>query len=129
MWVMAALKLKVACPAWGASGMGVHPEEELAELDGLGVLHQHLPHDALDHEPSSQSANNPRRPWFAPGWGASRGIFTSGGMMSGFWAPKVTRAPPGPSAWRSRAPPPPPGDERRPRAAPRRRPRGTRLAR
>src|SRR5882724_4112984 len=48
MWVMAALKLKVACPAWGASGMGVHPEEELSELDGLGVLHEHLPHHARD---------------------------------------------------------------------------------
>src|SRR5947199_9252197 len=50
MWVMAALKLKDACPAWGASGMGVHPEEELAELDGLGVLHEHLPHHARDLE-------------------------------------------------------------------------------
>src|SRR2546422_8291425 len=48
MWVMAALKLKVACPAWGASAMGVHPEEELSELDGLGVLHEHLPHHARD---------------------------------------------------------------------------------
>src|SRR5437667_10848150 len=48
MWVMAALKLKVACPAWGASGMGVHPEAELSELDGLGVLHEHLPHHARD---------------------------------------------------------------------------------
>src|SRR4029077_5071027 len=44
IWVMAALKLNVACPAWGASGIGVHPEEELSELDGLRVLHQHLPH-------------------------------------------------------------------------------------
>src|SRR5881628_800276 len=48
IWVMAALKLNVACPAWGASGMGVHPEEELSELDGLRVLHQHLPHHARD---------------------------------------------------------------------------------
>src|SRR5207247_9556629 len=48
MWVMAALKLKVACPAWGASGMVVHPEEELSELDGLGALHEHLPHHARD---------------------------------------------------------------------------------
>src|SRR5207249_6168018 len=46
MWVMAALKLNVACPPWGASAMGVHPEEELSELDGLGVLHQHFPHHA-----------------------------------------------------------------------------------
>src|SRR3989441_8296149 len=46
--VMAALKLKVACPACGASGMRVHPEEELAELDGLGVLHEHLPYHARD---------------------------------------------------------------------------------
>src|SRR5213594_3605113 len=48
IWVMAALKLKVACPACGASGMGVHPEEELSELDRLGVLHQYLPHHARD---------------------------------------------------------------------------------
>src|SRR5437870_12741856 len=48
IWVMAALKLNVACPAWGASAMGVHPEEELSELDGLRVLHQDLPHDACD---------------------------------------------------------------------------------
>src|SRR5438034_3812923 len=48
IWVMAALKLNVACPAWGASGMGVHPEEELTELDGLRVLHQDLPHHARD---------------------------------------------------------------------------------
>src|SRR2546425_3289650 len=48
IWVMAALKLNVACPPWGASGMRVHPEEELSELDGLGVLHQHLPHHARD---------------------------------------------------------------------------------
>src|SRR5690349_1468987 len=41
IWVMAALKLNVA---WGASGMRIHPEEELSELDGLGVLHEHLPH-------------------------------------------------------------------------------------
>src|SRR6266566_2786885 len=44
MCVIAALKLNVACPAWGASGMRIHPEEELSELDGLGVLHEHLPH-------------------------------------------------------------------------------------
>src|SRR6266850_299672 len=48
MLVMAALKLNVACPAWGASGMWVHSEEELSELDGLGVLHEHLPHHARD---------------------------------------------------------------------------------
>src|SRR6266404_633699 len=48
IWVMAALKLKVACPACGASGMRVHPEEELAELDGLGVLHEHLPYHTRD---------------------------------------------------------------------------------
>src|SRR6266508_2320294 len=48
MWVMAALKLNVAGPPWGASGMGVHPEEELSELDGLGILYEHLPHDARD---------------------------------------------------------------------------------
>src|SRR5260370_12758284 len=46
MWVMAALKLNVACPAWGASAMRVHPAKELSELDGLRVLHQHLPHHA-----------------------------------------------------------------------------------
>src|SRR6266581_681684 len=48
MCVIAALKLNVACPPWGASGMRVHPEEELSELDGLGVLHEHLPHHARD---------------------------------------------------------------------------------
>src|SRR5947208_13772928 len=48
IWVMAALELKVACPAWGASGMGVHPEEQLPELDGLRVLHQDPPHHARD---------------------------------------------------------------------------------
>src|SRR6266545_2843814 len=46
--VMAALKLNVAGAAWGAAGMGVHPEEELSELDGLGILYEHLPHDARD---------------------------------------------------------------------------------
>src|SRR6267143_3151520 len=44
--VMAALKLNVACPAWGASGMRIHPEKELSELDGLRVLHERLPHYA-----------------------------------------------------------------------------------
>src|SRR5437763_10483071 len=48
MCVMAALKLNVACPLWGASGMGVYSEKGLSELDGLGVLHQHLPDDARD---------------------------------------------------------------------------------
>jgi len=28
----------------------VHPEEELAELDGLGVLHEHLPYHARDFD-------------------------------------------------------------------------------
>src|SRR4029077_4967184 len=45
--VMAPLKLKVAWPD-GASGMGIHSEKGLSELDGLGVLHQDLPHDAGD---------------------------------------------------------------------------------
>src|SRR5439155_2923265 len=45
IWVMAALKLKVG-PLGGASGMGVDSEKGLSELDGLGVLHQHLPDDA-----------------------------------------------------------------------------------
>src|SRR2546430_16432165 len=45
IWEMAALKLNVACPAWGASGVGVHPEEGLCELDGLRGLRQDLrPH-------------------------------------------------------------------------------------
>src|SRR5690242_2937369 len=48
IWVMAALKLNVACPVCGASAMRVHPEKELAELDGLSVLHEHLPHHAHD---------------------------------------------------------------------------------
>src|SRR5207253_9585046 len=43
MSVIAALKLKVGWPLWGASGMGVDSEKGLSELDGLGVLHQHLP--------------------------------------------------------------------------------------
>src|SRR6266571_2730947 len=46
MSVMAALKLKVGWPLWGASGMGVDSEKGLSELDGLGVLHQHLPDHA-----------------------------------------------------------------------------------
>src|SRR2546430_10056975 len=48
MCVMAALKLKVGWPLWGASVMGVDSEKGLSELDGLGVLHQHLPDDARD---------------------------------------------------------------------------------
>src|SRR3979409_2028440 len=48
IWVMADLKLNVAWLAWGASGMRVHPEKELSELDRLGVLHEHLPYDAGD---------------------------------------------------------------------------------
>src|SRR2546430_4635332 len=46
--VIADLKLKVGWPVWGASGMGVYSEKGLSELDGLGVLHQHLPDDARD---------------------------------------------------------------------------------
>src|SRR2546430_15209817 len=42
IWVMAALKLKVGLLG-GASGMGVDSEKGLSELDGLRVLHQHLP--------------------------------------------------------------------------------------
>src|SRR6266511_1016819 len=45
MCVMACLKLNVPL---GASGMGIHPEEGLSELDRLGVLHQHLPDHARD---------------------------------------------------------------------------------
>src|SRR5256886_17212135 len=44
MCVIAALKLKVGWPLWAASGMGIYSEKGLSELDGLGVLHQHLPH-------------------------------------------------------------------------------------
>src|SRR5256885_7262165 len=43
MSVIAALKLKVGAPLWGASVMGIDSEKGLSELDGLGVLHQHLP--------------------------------------------------------------------------------------
>src|SRR5438552_15402538 len=43
MSVMAALKLKVGWPLWGASGMGVDSEKGLCVLDGLGVVHLHLP--------------------------------------------------------------------------------------
>src|SRR5205085_501382 len=46
--VIADLKLKVGWPVWGGSGMGVYSEKGLSELDGLGVLHQHLPDDARD---------------------------------------------------------------------------------
>src|SRR5256886_2024248 len=46
--VIADLKLKVAWPVWGASGMRVYSEKGLSELDGLGVLHQHLPDDTGD---------------------------------------------------------------------------------
>src|SRR5689334_24298518 len=46
--VIAALKLKVAWLVCGASGMGIDSEEGLAELDGLGVLHQHFPDDPGD---------------------------------------------------------------------------------
>src|SRR6266545_3610461 len=45
MCVMACLKLNAPL---GASGMGIHPEEGLSELDRLGVLHQHLPDHARD---------------------------------------------------------------------------------
>src|SRR3989454_253976 len=43
--VMAFLKLKLPV---GASGMRIHPEEDLAELDRLGVLDAHLAHHAAD---------------------------------------------------------------------------------
>src|SRR2546428_4279319 len=43
MCVMACLKLNVGPVAWGASGMRIHPEEGLSELDRLGVLHTHFP--------------------------------------------------------------------------------------
>src|SRR2546429_9977768 len=46
IWVMAALRLRVACPAWGGSGMGDRWEAELSELEGLRVLHQDLRHHA-----------------------------------------------------------------------------------
>src|SRR5690348_4167730 len=45
--VMAPLKLKVAWPDW-ASGMGVHSEKGLAELDRLCVFHEHLANHAGD---------------------------------------------------------------------------------
>src|SRR6266516_2746050 len=41
IWVMACLKLNVPAALW-ASGMGIHSEKGLAELDRLRVLHQHL---------------------------------------------------------------------------------------
>src|SRR5579884_367667 len=44
--VMAALKLNVPGARGGVSGMGIHPEQRLPELHGLGVLHQHLAHHA-----------------------------------------------------------------------------------
>src|SRR5436309_806007 len=63
IWVMAALKLNVACPAWGASGMGVHPEEEPADLDGAQLgrfpqdLHQ-LGDDVEVHGSQSYTSSN-----------------------------------------------------------------------
>src|SRR5689334_9205806 len=53
IWAMVCLKLKVdagdagavACPA---SAIGIHPEEDLAELHRLRVVHQDLAHDAGD---------------------------------------------------------------------------------
>src|SRR5512138_871373 len=53
IWAMVCLKLKVdagelgavACPA---SAIGIHPEEDLAELHRLCVIHQDLAHDAGD---------------------------------------------------------------------------------
>src|SRR2546422_910375 len=132
--VMAALKLKVACPACGASGMRVHPEEELAELDGLGVLHEHLPYHARDfgldfiHDLHRfDDADHLARRHPASGLDVRLG--TNWAMMSRFMPPKVTRAPRGPSGRRSTAPGPPPPDERRPRSAPPRRGGGTRPAR
>src|SRR3989441_186225 len=46
--VMAFLKLKVGPLAAGASGMGIHPVQDLAELDGLAVLDAQLPDHAGD---------------------------------------------------------------------------------
>src|SRR6267143_1260169 len=43
--VMACLKLKAAA---GASGMGIHPEEDLPEFDRLRVLHAHFLDDSAD---------------------------------------------------------------------------------
>src|SRR5207253_10755086 len=45
---MACLKLNVAPVAAGASGMRVHPEKRLSNLDRLGVLHAHLAHQPGD---------------------------------------------------------------------------------
>src|SRR6266487_3833727 len=47
IWVMACLKLNTG-PICGASGMGIHPEERLSELDGLRVLHQRLANQPRD---------------------------------------------------------------------------------
>src|SRR2546427_5547029 len=43
MWVMAFLKLKVGPLGAGASGMGIHPVQDLAEFDGLAVFDTRLP--------------------------------------------------------------------------------------
>src|ERR671919_438559 len=43
MCVMACLKLNAGPPGWGASGIGIHSEKDLAELDGLRVFHAYLP--------------------------------------------------------------------------------------
>src|SRR5438034_820608 len=48
IWVMACLKLNVAPLLVGASGMRVHSEEGLSELDWLGILHADFAHQARD---------------------------------------------------------------------------------
>src|SRR2546425_6299504 len=48
IWVMACLKLNVAPPVVGASGMRIHSEEGLAELDRLGVFHADFAHQPRD---------------------------------------------------------------------------------
>src|SRR4026207_137676 len=48
VWAMVCLKLKVEVGAGLASAIRIYPEEDLTELDGLGILHRDLPHHAGD---------------------------------------------------------------------------------
>src|SRR5688500_12102040 len=45
---MACLKLNGGAAAAGVSAIGIHPEEDLAEFDGLRILHADLADDAAE---------------------------------------------------------------------------------
>src|SRR5690242_14958850 len=48
MCVIAPLKLNAGDADCGASGMRVDPEEDLSKFHGLGIVHAHFPHHALN---------------------------------------------------------------------------------